>query len=51
MKWHDGKPFTAKDVKCTFDMLQGKSQDKFRKNPRKDWFSNIPRSPPTATSR
>ena len=21
MKWHDGKPFTAKDVACTFDLL------------------------------
>src|SRR5436190_17764754 len=21
VKWHDGKPFTAQDVKCTFDML------------------------------
>src|SRR6478736_902370 len=40
--WHDGKPFTAKDVKCTFDLLQGKAtQDKFRKNPRKDLFNNI----------
>ena len=25
VKWHDGKPFTAKDVKCTFDLLQGKA--------------------------
>jgi peptide/nickel transport system substrate-binding protein len=41
VKWHDGVPFTAKDVKCTFDLLQGKGQDKFRKNPRKDLFSNI----------
>ncbi len=41
VKWHDGKPFTAKDVKCTFDLLQGKAQDKFRKNPRKDWFANV----------
>ena len=39
--WHDSKPFTANDVKCTFDLLQGKGQDKFRKNPRKDLFSNI----------
>ena len=39
--WHDGKPFTAADVKCTFDLIQGKGQDKFRKNPRKDLFSNI----------
>ena len=41
VKWHDGQPFTAKDVKCTFGLLQGKGQDKFRKNPRKDLFSNI----------
>ncbi|MGI8526229.1 MAG: ABC transporter substrate-binding protein, partial [Pseudolabrys sp.] len=41
VKWHDGQPFTAKDVKCTFDLIQGKGQDKFRKNPRKDLFSNI----------
>ena len=41
VKWHDGQPFTAKDVKCTFDLLQGKGQDKFRKNPRKDLFNNI----------
>jgi peptide/nickel transport system substrate-binding protein len=41
VKWHDGKPFTAKDVKCTFDLLQGKAQDKFRKNPRKDWYAQL----------
>ena len=41
VKWHDGQPFTSKDVKCTIDLLQGKAQDKFRKNPRKDLFDNI----------
>ncbi len=41
VKWHDGVPFTAKDVKCTFDLLQGKGQDKFRKNPRKDWYAQV----------
>jgi peptide/nickel transport system substrate-binding protein len=41
VKWHDGKPFTAADVKCTFDKLQGKSDDPFRKNPRESWYSNI----------
>ena len=41
VKWHDGKPFTAKDVKCTFDLLMGKAQEKFRKNPRKDWYANV----------
>ena len=23
VKWHDGKPFSAKDVACTFDLLLG----------------------------
>ena len=41
VRWHDGQPFTSKDVKCTFDLLQGKAKDKFRKNPRKDLFNNI----------
>ena len=42
VKWHDGKPFTAKDVKCTFDLISGlvKSDD-FRKNPRKVWYHNV----------
>jgi peptide/nickel transport system substrate-binding protein len=41
VKWHDGKPFTSADVKCTFDMLMGKSQQKFRKNPRKSWYDEV----------
>jgi peptide/nickel transport system substrate-binding protein len=41
VKWHDGKPFTSADVKCTFDMLAGTGQNKFRKNPRKDWYFNL----------
>jgi peptide/nickel transport system substrate-binding protein len=41
VKWHDGKPFTAKDVKCTWDLLLGKSQDKLRLNPRKAWYGNL----------
>ena len=41
VKWHDGKPFTAKDVVCTLDKLQGKATDAFRKNPRKIWFHNL----------
>src|SRR5438067_5555275 len=41
VKWHDGKPFTAKDVKCTWDMLQGKTQEKLRLNPRKAWYRNL----------
>src|SRR5437879_3550288 len=41
VKWHDGKPFTAKDVKCTWDMVQGKTADKLRLNPRKPWYLNL----------
>ena len=42
VKWHDGKPFTANDVKCTFDMVSGlaKNED-FRKNPRRVWYFNL----------
>src|SRR6516225_1586775 len=28
VKWHDGRPFTARDVKCTWDLLTGKSSEK-----------------------
>src|SRR5438105_8844767 len=41
VKWHDGKPFTAVDVKCTFDLLLGKAKDKLRLNPRKAWYRNL----------
>ena len=36
VKWHDGKPFTAKDVACTFDLLLER-RDKLRRNPRSAW--------------
>jgi len=41
IKWHDGRPFTAKDVKCTWDLLTGKSREKLRLNPRKSWYGNL----------
>jgi len=41
VKWHDGQPFTAKDVKCTWDKLTGKDKDAFRKNPRAIWYQNL----------
>ncbi|MBV9018560.1 MAG: peptide ABC transporter substrate-binding protein, partial [Alphaproteobacteria bacterium] len=41
VKWHDGKPFTAADVKCTGDLLQGKGEAKLRLNPRKEWYRNL----------
>jgi peptide/nickel transport system substrate-binding protein len=43
IKWHDGKPFTARDVQCTWDMLLGKAAAKFRINPRKSWYWNLDR--------
>ena len=41
VKWHDGKPFTAADVKCTWDLLAGRAADKLRVNPRKAWYNNL----------
>ena len=41
VKWHDGKPFTAADVKCTWDLLQGTAKDRLRGNPRKGWYHNL----------
>jgi peptide/nickel transport system substrate-binding protein len=41
VKWHDGKPFTAGDVKCTWDLIAGKSPEKLRINPRKSWYRNL----------
>ncbi len=35
------KPFTAADVKCTWDLLQGKTAEKLRVNPRKAWYNNL----------
>ena len=33
VKWHDGKPFTAADVKCTWDLLLGKAQREAARQP------------------
>ena len=41
VKWHDGRPFTANDVKCTWDLLTGRGNDKLRINPRKSWYDNL----------
>jgi peptide/nickel transport system substrate-binding protein len=41
VKWHDGKPFTARDVKCTWDLLTGTASEKLRLNPRKSWYTNL----------
>src|SRR5215472_11971150 len=39
VKWHDSKPFTAEDVKCTWDLLTGKPSQRLR--PRKSWYHNL----------
>ena len=41
VKWHDGKPFTAADVKCTFELLAGTAKDNFKVNFRKGWYANV----------
>ena len=43
VKWHDGKPFTAADVKCTWELLKGEGPEKLRVNPRKIWYANLDR--------
>ena len=43
VKWHDGQPFTARDVKFTFDMVREApdATGKLRVNPRRDWYANV----------
>jgi peptide/nickel transport system substrate-binding protein len=41
VKWHDGQPFTAKDVVCTWDLLADNVPDKLRLNPRKSSYDNL----------
>jgi peptide/nickel transport system substrate-binding protein len=48
--WHDGKPFTAMDVQCTWDLLTGTSSEKFRVNPTLLHGSAAGRSQPSAST-
>jgi peptide/nickel transport system substrate-binding protein len=43
VKWHDGRPFTAADVKYTFDAVREApdSVGKLRTSARKDWYANV----------
>jgi len=41
VKWHDGKPFTAADVKCTWDLISGQAGEKLHVNPRKYSYRNL----------
>jgi peptide/nickel transport system substrate-binding protein len=43
VKWHDGRPFSAKDVQCTWDLLLDKSSDKLRVNSLKSSYGNLER--------
>ena len=43
VKWHDGKPLTAQDVKCTWDLLMDTASEKLRVNPRKASYRNLDR--------
>ena len=41
VKWHDGQPFTAKDVVCTWDLMADNVPDELRLNPRKSVSTRI----------
>lgn len=50
VSWHDGKPFTSADVKCTWDMVSGLEPNKIRKSPRKLWWDNLEKITVSGTS-
>jgi peptide/nickel transport system substrate-binding protein len=41
VSWHDGKLFTAADVKCTWDLLADRGEETFKVNFRKGWYANV----------
>ena len=41
VRFHDGMPFTSKDVQCTFDLLLERGAEKLRVNPRRTNFRNL----------
>jgi peptide/nickel transport system substrate-binding protein len=43
VRWHDGQPFTARDVKYTFDVVREApdAPAKLRLSPRKEWYANV----------
>ena len=43
VKWHDGQPFTSKDVVYTFDVLREApgASAKLRLNLRREWYANV----------
>src|SRR5258708_1304573 len=47
VKWHDGRPFTSRDVKYTFDMVREApaATTRLRLNPRQDRGANLEATP------
>jgi len=45
VRWHDGQPFTSKDVKYTFDLVRGAPgmTAQLRLDPRKGWYAQVQR--------
>ncbi len=41
VKWHDGRPFTSRDVICTFELLTDRSSQRLKRNPRASWYRNL----------
>lgn len=43
VRWHDGRPFTSRDVKHTFDLVREApgTTARLRLNPRKLWYANV----------
>src|SRR6516164_9393785 len=41
VKWHDGRLFTANDVKCTWELILDEGSEKLRVNSIKSWYKNL----------
>ncbi len=43
VRWHDGRPFTSRDVKYTFDLVREApgTTARLRLNPRKQWYAQV----------
>jgi len=39
--FHDGAPFSSRDVKHTFDLSRGAAEERLKIAPRKAWYANI----------
>jgi peptide/nickel transport system substrate-binding protein len=47
VKWHDGKPFTSGDVKCTWDLLTGLATERLPSTHANRGGTTSRKSPPT----